>query len=852
MNSGLQLVTSRQWSRHKLRVALTTLGIALGVAVFFAIRTTNTTLVDSLNSTIEKLAGKSTLQVAAGDVGFPASVLATVRQTKGVELAEPVSETIVNTVEPANEKLLVLGLDTSSDLKLYSDLFEEGDLAVKNPLAFSSREDSIAVTRKFASRFGLKDGSTLRLQTQSGEKAFTVRGLFSSEGSGEIFDGNVAVMDLYAAQEIFGKSGKLDRIDFKNTADVSIDQLANDLRNKLPPGIKVVQPNLRGQALENSVSTMNFGLTIMSFLALTICVFIIFNSFTISLNQRWKEIGILRAIGATRGGILRMFLFESIVLGVIGSLVGLAGGVFLARGAIAVTSTVTATFYGVVTSPKAFSVNYVFAAEAIVVGIFTSLIAAWLPAHAASKLRPVLALTNIETRQKEYGLNKPRIAIGVVLVIAGLLLVKYTQPQVKASLQMLYGGFILLGMILLLPMFIRIGAKVLRPIMRPLFGIEGTIAVETMAAAPRRTVATVGALMIGLSFVIANAGFIQSQKAALDHSLDKAVGSDFMITSSDQLNLRTYHFSEETVRKLAALPEVSVSDALRVTAVEIGGEEISLIAHDTNEYFLISPDLLDTGDPDAARSAMARGEGVLISNNLAAREGLSMGDRIKIESPSGTLDLPIVGMLNYFRSEKGTIFMDRELYKTYWNDNQSDYVFIDVKDGTDRAAFKQKLESTIVGEQAFIYTHEEFKTWAGKLIDQFFALTYLQMVIAILVAAIGLINTMVISVSERRRELGLFRAVGGLRRQVAKMVMLEAVCIGAIGLVTGMITGVFTEYFLVVTAVKVVAGFTIDLVFPSWIILMSVPFVILIAVVSAFFPSFNAARVHVAEAIGYE
>jgi putative ABC transport system permease protein len=388
--------------------------------------------------------------------------------------------------------------------------------------------------------------------------------------------------------------------------------------------------------------------------------------------------------------------------------------------------------------------------------------------------------------------------------------------------------------------------------MRSLFGIEGTIAVETMAAAPRRTVSTVGALMIGLSFVIANAGFIQSQKTALQNSLDKALGADFLITSSDQLNLRTYHFSEETAAEMAALPEVSVADVLRVTAVEIGGDEISLIAHDTNEYFMISPNLLDTGDTTTARSAMARGEGVLISNNLGAREGWTIGDRIKIESPSGTLDLPIVGMLNYFRSEKGTIFMDRELYKKYWNDNQSDYVLIDVKPGTDRSAFKKKLESTIVGEQAFIYTHEEYKAWAGKLIDQFFALTYLQMVIAIVVAAIGLINTMVISVAERRRELGIFRAVGGLRRQVAKMVMLEAVCIGTIGLVTGMIAGAFTEYFLVVTAVKVVAGFTIDLVFPFWIILMSIPLVILVAAVSAFIPSFNAARVRVAEAIGYE
>ena len=852
MNSGLQLVTSRQWSRHKLRLALTTLGIALGVAVFFAVRTTNTTLVDSLNSTIEKLAGKATLQVAAGQGGFPVDVLRTVRETNGVELAEPVSETIVNTVEPANEKLLVLGLDTSSDLKIYSDLFEEGDMAIKNPLAFTSRSDSIAVTRKFADRFGLKDGSALKVQTLQGEMTFTVRGLFSSEGSGNIFDGNVAVMDLYAAQETFAKVGKLDRIDLMNSADVSIDDLVKELQSKLPTGIKVVRPSLRGQALENAVSTMHFGLTIMSFLALTICVFIIFNSFSISLNQRWKEIGILRSIGTTRSDIMAMFMGEAVVLGFVGSVLGIIGGVLLARAAILVVSRVTANFYGVVTSPNAFSIDYAFALQAFAVGIAISLIAAWLPARAASHLRPILALTNIETRQKELGLNKLRIATGVVLVVAGLLLVKYTRPQAGTSIQMFYGLVIQLGMIFLLPMFIRIGAKILRPLMGLFFGIEGVIAVETMAASPRRTVSTVGALMIGLSFVLANAGLIQSQKAALDHSLDKAVGADFLITSSDQLNLRTYHFSKETADKLASLPEVAVADTLRTTAVELNGEEISLIAHNSNAYFTISPDLLDVGDPNTARSAMARGEGVLISNNLGMREGLGIGDHIKIESPSGTLDLPVVGMLNYFRSEKGTIFIDRSIYEKNWNDTQSDFVFIDVKAGTDRIAFKQKLEAMITSEQAFVYTHEEFKAWASGMIDQFFSLMYLQMVIAILVAAIGLVNTMVISVAERRRELGIFRAIGGLRRQVARMVMLEAVCIGSIGFATGVITGLFVAYFLVNTAAKVVAGFTVDLVFPFWLTLMSIPLVLLVATLSAFFPAFNAARVRVADAIGYE
>ncbi|PYS89422.1 MAG: hypothetical protein DMF62_07305 [Acidobacteria bacterium] len=852
MNSGLKLVTLRQWSRHKLRLSLTVLGIALGVAVFFAVRTTNRTLVDSLNSTIEKLAGKATLQIAAGDEGFPVDVLKTVRATHGVELAEPVTETIANTVEPANEKLLILGLDVGSDLKLYSDLFEEGDMAIKNPLAFTSRADSIAVTRKFADRFSLKDGDTLRLQTLTGEKTFTVRGVFRSEGSGEIFDGNVAVMDIAAAQSAFGKTGKLDRIDVMNSADVPTDELAAGLRSQLPAGIKVVRPNLRGQALENAVSSMHFGLTIMSFLALTICIFIIFNSFSISLNQRWKEIGILRAIGVDRGGIMRMFLTEAVVLGVIGSLLGIAGGVGLARVAIIVVSRVTATFYGAITSGKAFSIDYVFALEAVGIGIATSILAAWLPARAASHLRPVLALTNIETRQKEYGLNKIRIIIGVGFVIAGLLLVRYSRAGIGMNIQMFYFVFVQFGMILLLPMFIRLGSKVLRPVLGKLFGIEGIIAVETMAAAPRRTVSTVGALMIGLSFVIAHAGFIQSQKAALDHSLDKTLGADFVLSSSNQLNARTYHFSEATAERLAALPEATATDVISVSAVELGGEEISLMSHKMDAYFTMSPDLLDYGDPAPARAAAVHGEGALISNNLSFRANLKLGDRIRIDSPTGTLELPIVGMFDYFRSEKGTIFIDRELYKKYWNDSRVDYVFLNVKPGTDRGVFKQKIQDTIVGEQAFVYTHEEFKAWASRLIDQFFALTYLQMVIAILVAAIGLVNTMVISVSERRRELGIFRAIGGLRRQVAKMVMLEAVAIGLIGLFTGVITGLFSAYFLVNTAAKVVAGFTINLVFPYSITLMSIPLVLAVAALSAFFPAFNAARIRIAEAIGYE
>ncbi|MGH9947390.1 MAG: FtsX-like permease family protein [Pyrinomonadaceae bacterium] len=852
MTGGLGLVTLRQWQLHKLRLVLTVLGIALGVAVFFAVRSTNRTLVDSLNATVQQLAGKATLQVTAGEAGFSGDIITTVRTTPGVADAEPVTETIANTLAPANEKLLILGLDTSSDLKIYSDMFDEGDFVVKNPLAFSSRSDSIAVTRKFAERFSLADDSKLRLQTSAGEMEFTVRGLFKSEGAGEIFDGNVAVMDIAAAQEVFGKIGKLDRIDLMTDPDAEIDTVAENISAKLPAGIKVVRPNIRGQALENTVSSMHFGLTIMSFLALTICIFLIFNSFSISLNQRWKEIGVLRAVGTMRAAIWLMFIGEAVVLGLIGSALGVIGGYFLARAAINVVTGVSATVYGVTASPGSLELEPVFALQAFIVGAVSSLIAAWLPARAAANLRPILALTNIETRQSEKGLSKLRIAVGLVLILVGLLLILFTQVQVGLNIQLFYLLFIQAGMILLLPMFIRFSAKVLRPMMAQFFGVEGVIAVESMAASPRRTVATVGALMIGLSFVIANGAFIQSQKAALDRSIDKALGGDFLVTSSDQLHSKTYHFSENTAAKIAALPGVAVSDTMRVASTQYAGEEVSLLAHNIDAYFAISPDLLDVGDTQTARDAVSRGDGALISTNLSVRTGLRLGDKIKIDSPISTVELPVVGILDYFRNEKGSILIDRELYKKYWNDSEIDYIFVNTMPDVDKVVFKRQIEDSLTGVRAFIYTHEEYKSWVNRLVDRFFTLTYLQIIIAILVAAVGLVNTMVISVAERRREIGIFRAVGGLRRQVAKMVMLEAASIGLIGLLTGMITGLLTAYFLVNTAAKVVAGYTIHLIFPYSVFFAAIPLVLIVAALSAFFPSYKAARIRVAEAIGYE
>ncbi len=236
MFGALWQVTFKQWLAHRLRVVLTTLGIALGVAVFFAIRTGNATLLESLTSTVEKLAGKATLQVSAGEAGFAENVLDIVRATPGVKLAEPVIETIVETTFPDESTLLVLGVDTTGDQQLRDYQFDRTQTQIVDPLVFLAQPNSILLSRAFADRHGLKIGDKLPLFASDGRKEFTVQGTFKPIGVGEVFGGNVAVMDVYSAQVVFHRGRKFDRIDLMNDPNVPVEVVQQRLRAQLPAG----------------------------------------------------------------------------------------------------------------------------------------------------------------------------------------------------------------------------------------------------------------------------------------------------------------------------------------------------------------------------------------------------------------------------------------------------------------------------------------------------------------------------------------------------------------------------------------------------------------------------------------
>ncbi|MCO6510892.1 MAG: ABC transporter permease [Aridibacter famidurans] len=851
MLGGLALVTRRQWKGHKLRTLLTVFGIAIGVATYFAVQASTHTIFRAFEKTTEKIAGKAEIQVFAGETGFDEKYLAAVRDTQGVAVAEPALEMIGKT--ESGESLLLIGLDTTSDLELHSEIVPEQLVSIDDPLKFINEPDSIAVSREFAERKGLAENSVLKLRTQSGTKEFTVRGFFKPVGVGELFGGNVAVMDLYSMQGVFGREGLIDRIDLKTDDSASVEDTIGQLREKLPAGIETSRPEQRGKAMATALAGVETGLGLMSFLALAISLFIVFNSFYVSVSQRWKEIGVLRALGVPRFGVQAMFLGEAALLGLLGSIIGVVLGYFLAIGAIRTLSAVSAASYGLVTTADLPSLDPWNAVLAILIGTAASVFGALLPARRAAIADPAAALRNIEARGRGKELNPLRIAAGVLSVSGGLAFTLFATPAVGTFVQVGYWMAILLGMVLLLPVFVYASARLLRPLMNRLFGAEGMLAVEAMARAPKRTTATVGALMIGLSFVISNGALIDSQKAALSRSLNRSVNADYFVTNSDQIRSRTYHFSEDLADRVASVEGVARAENLRVTSLKYGGREVALLAHDMDGWLTRSPDALDQGDARAVRERMSAGEGFLVSENFALRFGVALGDRITLESPGGDVTREVLGVLEYYQSEVGTVFLDRKLYKEYWGDDTLDYILITAAEGADRRALKAGIEEAVAGEQqVFVYSHEEYRNWVMGLIDQFFGLNYVQMVIAIMIGGLSLINTMVISVSERKQELSILRALGGFRSQVGKMIVLESIAISFVGILTGFVAGLLNAYCTLNISVVAVAGFRLPFRFPFTLLLAAIPLVVAVAAISAWYPARKAARLNVAEGLVHE
>jgi putative ABC transport system permease protein len=843
----LRLISWPYARKHLLRTLLTTAGIVLGVAVFVGMHTANQSVLAAFHQTIDKIAGQTQLQISAGEPGFPEDVLEKAQNVPEVRAASPVIEATVST-ERGN--LLILGVDMLGDRNLRSYDLEGADTDIDDPLVFLAQPDSLLVTKTFAAERGLKTGSTIPMRTMQGEKVFTVRGIMKPGGLASAFGGNLAIMDIYAAQKIFGRGRRFDRVDVVLQDGVSLEHGIAKLRAAVGPGYQIEPPSSRGEQFEATSRIYALASNITSVFALFIGMFIIYNTFAIAVTQRRGEIGILRALGATRRQIRTLFLTESAISGLVGTLAGVAFGILMARAMAGYIGGLLEEVYGVASGTDSIEVEPWLIAAAIVMGVVTSLIAAVIPARAAAHVDPVKALQKGSYQSLNEGENRMRRRWALACIAASaiaLMLNRYTL--------IFYAGYVLavLAAVLMAPAASLWLAKALRPVMAKLRPVEGTLAADSLLQGPRRTSGTVAALMLSLALVISLGGLARSSYNSIAEWMRIALNPDLFVTTAESVTARSFVFPASLADGLRKIPGIDEVQMVRSVRVLVKNVPVMVVATDVPSLERRAHLPAIEGNTDAMYRESAAGRGIIASENFARLHGAKVGEILEIPAPEGVLRLPVVGIVRDFSDQQGSLLIARDVFLKYWHDDTVNVFRIYLKPGADGVAVrKQILDEYGSQQRLFVLTNADLRNYVIRLTDQWFGLTYVQIAVAVLVAVLGIVNALTVSITDRRREIGVLRAVGGMRQQIRHTVWMEASAIGLIGLALGFALGAIQLYYSVEIARRDLIGIDIGYSYPIGTALVLAPIILAAAFLAALAPGESAVRGSLVEALEYE
>ncbi len=846
----LRLISWPYARKHLLRSILTTAGIVLGVALFVGMHTANRSVLGAFNRTVDRIAGSTELQVSAGESGFDEEILERVQAQPEVRIAVPVIEAPVETGLKGQGNLLILAVDMTGDRGLRNYDFE-GDDVIDDPLVFLAQPDSLIVSREFADRNGLRLQSKLSMSTMNGPRRFTIRGLMKTGGLASAFGGNLAIMDIYAAQQVFGRGRKFDRIDLAVKEGVTVEQCRAALEKLLGPGFEVGPPGSRGSQFESIVKVFSISSAMSSAFALFIGLFIIYNSFSIAVTERRKEIGILRALGATRGRIRNLFLSEGAAAGIFGSLAGLAAGVLIAKGLSRYVSGLLVDIYSVGERSDEITIDPGLLAWAFAIGVATSVLASFLPARSAARVDPVQALQKGRLQVLSAGENRIRrwLAVTLVAICAACLTLGGSRP-------VFYVGFfsVIVASLLFTPSLSLWMARALRPALQWMRPIEGALAADSLIQAPRRTSATVTALMMSLAMVIAFNGLAVASYDSIVEWLDSTFNPDLFVNTNRTLGARSFHFPAVIGEQLSAIDGIQTVQGVRTLRVTFRGTPILLVSADLRGIarHTVNPRAV-AGDYREMHRLAGEGKGAVVAENLAMLHKLGLGSEVEIASPGGVLRLPVVGVLRDFSDQLGTIFIDTSVYLKYWNDDTVDIFRVYLKKSASAEIVKGRIQERFAGERRlFVLMNTEIKDYVIRLTDQWFAMTHVQTAVAVLVAILGIVNTLTVSIGDRRREIGVLRAVGALNAQVRHTIWMEALAVAFIGLVLGMLLGAVNLYYQLDIVQRDISGLVVAYRFPFMASLWLVPVMLASAFLAALWPGEAAVRSSLVEALEYE
>jgi len=838
-----RLICRPLWA-EPARTALAALAIALGVAVVLAIDLAGNAATGSFHSSLETLAGDNDLEIVATG-GVPERVVgALAAMPYALRISPRIDGYAVLT--DTRQSVPLIGLDLVANVSELSTRPSGVDIAnLQDSLKYLSDYDTVWLGESF--KRGIGDRVPLLINDHLAE--YTVRGVFpDSNGSAAAI-----VMDIATAQRALGRLGTIDRVLVKIPQEMTLDTWQQRLSAILPAGTEVRLAGTSTAENRKMLAAFRWNLRLLSYIALVVGAFLIYNTISVSVVRRRADIGIVRALGASRAAVLIAFLGEAFCFGLLGTVLGLPVGRLMASVAIKLMSATVESLY-VSSRPGPLDLDAGAVILAFIIGIGVSVASAYSPAREASLVAPVEAMAR---GRREYlaAVHKLRDLLwAFALGFAALAASRAPAVGGKPLLGYLATLLLILASALAIPAFVAGAMHLAGRSLGKLFGVEALLASRSLSASLRRTSVLVGALSTAIAMMTAVGIMVGSFRQTVLLWMEDQLPADLYMRPAGNVGPdRHPTISTDLVETIAHLPAVAAIDRLREYEISYDGMPAGLASIELNvlrSYHNV--DFLSGRSTNAVLADLRGQNAVIVSEPFANKHQVRAGHSITLSMGETRSGFRIADIYYDYSSERGTILIDRETLLRYLPDPAPSNLAIYVAPGTSIADARATIEHAAAGRRVLLFTNRDLRGEALRIFDRTFAITYALEAVAVMIAVMGVAGSLLALVIDRRRELALLRFLGAASAQIRKLIVAEAALLGMLATAAGVALGFTLSLILVFVINKQSFGWTIRFHWPVAVLVGALSVVYLATVLAGLYPANVAVRLRPIEVVHEE
>ncbi|MEY2425449.1 MAG: putative transport system permease protein [Actinomycetota bacterium] len=835
----LNSVSVRNLARRKGRYALTASGIALGVAVLFAVQIMSGATNDALDRAIHGSAGEYDVYVhpvGNFDATFAPGMLERVRALPDVALAG----TSTNFRSALSKPGVARDPDAFPDIAFVEgvDLAIDGkarQFELKDGRLFNQGADEVVLGRHIAERIHVGVGDQVAIAAPSGSITLPVVGILRAEGAGNSSNGDIGFTSIKTSQRLIGKGDVYNSVEVVLRDGVDPESWIDAQRVALGDNVSFIEAAEANAGFRSFVDAVNGAMTLGSAIALFVGGFLIFLTFSLAVAERTRTYGTMRALGALPKQVRRVVVTEAALLGLASGLVGLVLGYGLATLSMRLVSNllyITLPGLGLPLGPVIFS---------LAVGVIVSVLAAWLPGRRAAALSPVAAMREGSVPDEKAG--KP--VLGGILVGGGMALV-FTLPSGNSA-RVFPTLLVLFGAVMLVPVVLGPLARVLGTLTRRLARGVGEIAVMHLVKQRSRSAYTLALVMIVLAMILAIGTSNVSMSRTIDKVIERQAGGSIQVGAPGALD-------PVVENELQAIDGVAATTALRFGVVDIAEKDaqssLFFTVLDPATYFDIASFPWVDGDDAEVRDRLAQGGAFVLPEPAAIRIDKHVGDSVNIRTNQGVKPFTLVGTFAQVGDNIGPAFGIKDA--ALFGAGRPNGFLIRAGGGVDTEALRRTIIDRLGTKyQIEVNTSERIKQAAHAQLQGFFGLAYALLFVSALVGVLGLANTMVVSVLSRTREVGILRSAGTLRRQARAMVLVEASTLGLVAYLLALPLGWLLSTGIVVSQ-RAALGFSIDYAFPWTLVPVLLFMTMIVAGIASLVPARRIGRLQIVEALRFD